>query len=198
MKILGLTGGSGTGKGTASAAFAALGCGIVDADACYRVLCDTCQPMLNEIQSVFSDVLLPDGKLNRKKLGTIVFADPDKLLQLNAVTHPYIRQAITNAFAAYEQAGCALCILDAPVLFEAKMDSLCDSTCAVLADREIRISRIMARDDIPEQYAAMRVDAQKKQGFYREKCDYIIQNDADLDNLYLQVRQIYHDMLRKE
>ena len=196
MKILGLTGGSGTGKSAASAAFTALGCGVIDADLSYRTLCDTCAPMLEEIQSVFFDVLSPEGKLDRKKLGAIVFADPAKLAQLNAITHPYIRQAARDAFAAHEQAGCALCIYDAPVLFEAGADALCDQTCAVLASRDTRIARIMARDMISKEYAALRIDAQQNDAFYRERCDYLIQNDADLDSLYAQVRRIYDDMLR--
>lgn len=196
MKILGLTGGSGTGKSAASAAFAALGCAVIDADASYRTLCDTCTPMLEKIQSVFLDVLSPDGKLDRKKLGAIVFADPDKLLQLNAITHPYIRQAAKDAFAAYEQQGYGLCIYDAPVLFEAGMDTVCDATCAVLANRETRIARIMARDMISQDYAALRIAAQPDDDFYRTRCDYVIQNDADLDALYEQVRRIYDDILR--
>ena len=90
MKILGLTGGSGTGKSAACTAFARLGCGVIDADATYRTLCDTCEPMLKEIQNVFGDVFSTDGKLDRKKLGAIVFADAQKLQQLNAITHPYM------------------------------------------------------------------------------------------------------------
>ena len=196
MKILGLTGGSGTGKSAAAAAFAALGCAVIDADAAYRTLCDTCIPMLKKIQSVFSDVLYPDGKLNRKKLGAMVFSDPDKLLRLNAITHPYIRQAAQEAFDRYKQEGCVLCIYDAPVLFESGMDTLCDCTCAVPAERETRIARIMGRDAITREYAALRIDAQPDDAFYRARCDYLIQNDADLDILYAQVRQIYDDILR--
>lgn len=196
MKILGLTGGSGTGKSAASAAFAQLGCGVIDADASYRMLCDTCKPMLDEIQSVFSDVLSTDGKLCRKKLGAIVFADRQKLLNLNAITHPYIRKAAQEAFAAFEAQGCRLCIYDAPVLFEGGMDNLCDKTCAVLAQRETRIARIMARDAITEQYAALRIDAQNPDSFYQERCDYIMYNDMDLADLYEQVRRIYDDILQ--
>lgn len=196
MKILGLTGGSGTGKSAASEAFAQLGCAIIDADAQYRGLCDSCTPMLDEIQSVFLDVLSPEGKLDRKKLGAVVFADPEKLLQLNAITHPYIRQAARDAFADFEARGYTMCIYDAPVLFEAGMDALCDKTCAVLAQRETRIARIMKRDNITPEYAALRIDAQKNDDFYHEKCDYIIRNDADLEELYAQVRQVYDDMLR--
>lgn len=197
MKILGLTGGSGTGKSAACTAFARLGCGVIDADATYRTLCDTCEPMLKEIQNVFGDVFSTDGKLDRKKLGTIVFADAQKLQQLNAITHPYIRQAARDAFAAYSKRGCLLCIYDAPVLFEGQMETLCDKTCAVLAARNTRIARIVARDAITEEYAALRIDAQKDDAFYRERCDYIVQNDADLDTLYTQVRKIYEDMVRK-
>lgn len=197
MKILGLTGGSGTGKSAACTAFARLGCGVIDADATYRTLCDTCEPMLKEIQNVFGYVFSTDGKLDRKKLGAIVFADAQKLQQLNAITHPYIRQAARDAFAAYSKRGCLLCIYDAPVLFEGQMETLCDKTCAVLAARNTRIARIVARDAITEEYAALRIDAQKDDAFYRERCDYIVQNDADLDTLYTQVRKIYEDMVRK-
>ena len=197
MKILGLTGGSGTGKSAACTAFARLGCGVIDADATYRTLCDTCEPMLKEIQNVFGDVFSTDGKLDRKKLGAIVFADAQKLQQLNAIPHPYIRQAARDAFAAYSKRGCLLCIYDAPVLFEGQMETLCDKTCAVLAARNTRIARIVARDAITEEYAALRIDAQKDDAFYRERCDYVVQNDADLDTLYTQVRKIYEDMVRK-
>ena len=197
MKILGLTGGSGTGKSAACTAFARLGCGVIDADATYRTLCDTCEPMLKEIQNVFGDVFSTNGKLDRKKLGTIVFADAQKLQQLNAITHPYIRQAARDAFAAYSKRGCLLCIYDAPVLFEGQMETICDKTCAVLAARNTRIARIVARDAITEEYAALRIDAQKDDAFYRERCDYVVQNDADLDTLYTQVRKIYEDMVRK-
>lgn len=196
MRILGLTGGSGTGKSAACTAFEQLGCGVIDADATYRALCDTCEPMLREIQTVFGNVFSTDGKLDRKKLGAVVFADPEKLQQLNAITHPYIRQAAKEAFAAWEARGCLLCIYDAPVLFEGKMETLCDKTCAVLAARDTRIARIMARDAITEEYAALRIDAQQSDAFYQERCNYVVQNDADLDALYAQVRRIYEDMVR--
>ena len=195
MKILGLTGGSGTGKSAVCTAFSQLGCAVIDADAQYRELCETCRPMLDEIQSVFLDVLSTDRKLDRKKLGSIVFADPQKLLQLNAITHPYIRQAARDSFAKFEAQGYRLCIYDAPVLFEAGVDAVCDKTCAVLANRETRISRIMQRDNISQEYAALRIDAQPNDMFYREKCDYIIQNDANLEQLYTHAQQIYDDIL---
>lgn len=76
------------------------------------------------------------------------------------------------------------------------METLCDKTCAVLAARDTRIARIMVRDAITEQYAALRIDAQQSDAFYRERCDYIVQNDEDLAKLYEQVRRVYEDMVR--
>lgn len=87
MKILGLTGGSGVGKSAAGAEFIAAGCGVLDADASYRELCNSCVPMLDKIRSVFGDSCFTNSNLNRKALGAIVFSDPDKLAQLNAITH---------------------------------------------------------------------------------------------------------------
>lgn len=196
MKILGLTGGSGVGKSAAGAEFLACGCGVLDADASYRRLCDTCRPMLDEIQSVFGNVLNTEGKLDRKKLGTVVFSDPDKLSQLNAITHPYIRQAALDAFAAMEAEGKQLCVYDAPVLFEAGADALCDCTAAVLAERDTRIARIMVRDGISYDYAALRIDAQHSDDWYRDRCDFCIVNNGDLDALRDQVHTVIHTILR--
>lgn len=197
MKILGLTGGSGVGKSAAGAVFTARGCGVLDADASYRELCDTCTPMLEEIQSVFHDVLTTDGKLDRKKLGALVFSDPEKLAQLNAITHPYIKQAARDAFARMEAEGVPLAVYDAPVLFEAQADAWCDVTAAVLADRETRIQRIMARDNISHEYAALRIGAQHDDEWYRSRCDFCLMNNGDLEALRQQVNTVIDTILSK-
>ncbi len=197
MKILGLTGGSGVGKGTAGRFFLTRGCGILDADASYRELCDHCLPMLEEIQSVFKNVLTTEGKLDRKKLGAQVFANPDKLAQLNAITHPYIKQAARDAFARMEADGIELAVYDAPVLFEAGADAWCDVTAAVLADRETRIQRIQKRDNISYEYAALRIDAQHDDEWYRSRCDFCLMNNGDLEALRHQVNTVIDTILSK-
>lgn len=197
MKILGLTGGSGVGKSAAGAVFTARGCGVLDADASYRALCDHCTPMLEEIQSVFFDILTTDGKLDRKKLGAVVFSNPEKLAQLNAITHPYIKQAARETFAEMQANGIELAVYDAPVLFEAGADAWCDVTAAVLADRETRIQRIMARDAISYEYAALRIDAQHDDDWYRSRCDFCLMNNGDLDALRIQVDTVIDTILRK-
>ena len=195
MKIIGLTGGSGVGKSAAGAEFIAAGCGVLDADASYRDLCEHCTPMLKEIRSVFGDSCFTNSNLNRKALGAIVFADSDKLAQLNAITHPYIRQAARDTFAKWEKEGREIAVYDAPVLFEAGMDALCDTTVGILADREIRIQRIMARDGITREYAALRIDAQHNDEWYRTRCDTILVNNGDLDALRAQVHTVIHSLL---
>lgn len=198
MKILGLTGGSGVGKGAASAHFIHLGCGSIDADAVYRRLCTDCRPMLDKLQFVFPNILFPDGSLNRKALGAIVFADPEKLMQLNGITHPYVRAETSRLLQEQWERGVPVCILDAPVLFESGFDDLCDATCGILASRDVRIARIIQRDGLTPEYAALRIDAQPTDDWYRDKCDYILTNDADLPALHRQVQAVYQQLLRKD
>ena len=195
MKIVGLTGGSGVGKSAAGAEFIACGCGVLDADASYYALCRSCQPMLDEIRSVFGDVCFTDSNLDRKKLGAVVFADPDKLAQLNAITHPYIQQAARDTFRVWERLGKPLCVYDAPLLFEAGMDALCDATVAIVADRETRIQRIMARDGIPRDYAELRIAAQHSDDWYRERCDFLLVNNGDLAALRAQIHLVIDTLL---
>ena len=153
--------------------------------------------MLEEIQSIFHDVLTTDGKLDRKKLGALVFSDPEKLAQLNAITHPYIKQAARDAFARMEAEGVPLAVYDAPVLFEAEANAWCDVTAAVLADRETRIQRIMARDNISHDYAALRIDAQHDNEWYRSRCDFCLMNNGDLEALRQQVNTVIDTILSK-
>lgn len=191
MKIIGLTGGSGVGKSAACAAFRARGCAVLDADAIYRELCRNSGAMLSQLQSVYGDILNTDGTLNRKKLGAIVFSDPKKLKLLNRITHPYIRNELNSRLQTHAAAGYTACICDAPVLFEAGIDRLCDTTVGVLSRYETRLARIMARDGISEHYAALRLDAQHEDAWYLQRCQYIIHNDGSLQELYTQVNTIY-------
>ena len=151
MRIIGLTGGSGTGKGTFAALLRDKGAGWVDADAVYRALCAENRDMLHQLDTTFDGVLDETGALNRPKLARIVFADPAKLQKLNEITLPYIRAASLDAMRA--QGDCPFVLYDAPTLFEAGVDDLCECIIGVLADTEVRVQRIMARDGLDEQAA---------------------------------------------
>ena len=146
MKIIGLTGGSGTGKGTVAARMRALGAGWVDADAVYRTLCAENREMLSALDTAFGGVTDVNGVLDRPKLAKIVFSDPAKLQQLNEITTPYIRKASLDAIHA--QSACPIVLYDAPTLFEAGADDFCDKIIAVLAPHDTRVARIIERDGL--------------------------------------------------
>ena len=189
MKIIGLTGGSGTGKGTVAARMRELGAGWVDADAVYRDLCAANREMLAALNAAFGGVTDETGALDRPKLAKIVFSDPEKLAKLNEITIPYIRAASLDAMQA--QADCPIVLYDAPTLFEGGVDDLCEKTIGVLADTETRVQRVMARDGISEEAARARILAQPDDGFYRARCDYILENNGDLAALWRETDALY-------
>ena len=177
MKIIGLTGGSGTGKGTVAARMREQGAGWVDADAVYRRLCAENREMLAALDAAFGGVLDGTGALDRPKLARLVFSDPDRLRELNRITNPYIRAASRAAIQA--QAACPIVLYDAPTLFEAGADDLCEKTVGV------------ARDGISEQAARARIRAQPDDGFYRARCDHILENNGDLAALWRETDALY-------
>ena len=198
VKILGLTGGSGTGKGAAAAAFAQLGIPAVDADAVYHQLLIENTAMLGEIAQRFGeDVLDSQGMLLRKKLGARVFGNPQALRELSAMTDPYILEACFARMEALAQQGAKMVLFDAPTLFQTGGNRYCDRVLSVLAPEEMRIQRIMQRDEVSREYAASRIYAQPKDDWYRERSDHILVNDGDLDELQKQVLDVW-ESLKKE
>ena len=194
MRIIGLTGGSGTGKGTFAALLRDKGAGWVDADAVYRTLCAQNREMLAALDAAFGGVLDGNGALDRPKLARIVFADPAKLRQLNEITLPYIRAASLDEMRA--QGDCPFVLYDAPTLFEAGADDLCERIIGVLADTEVRVQRIMARDGLDEAAARARIGAQPDADFYRARCDYMVENNDDLADLQRQADAILKDLCK--
>lgn len=193
MRILGLTGGSGTGKSTVSALLQQKGAGAVDADAVYRALCAENREMLTALERAFGPVLTREGALDRPALANIVFANPEALRRLNEITTPYIRAASMDAIRAL--ADRPLVLYDAPTLFETGADALCGDVIGVLADRETRVRRVMARDRLSEAAARARIGAQPPDGFYRARCRYLIQNNGALDELTRAVDALYMKLI---
>ncbi len=196
MKIVGITGGSGSGKGLVSKIMHELGAGWVDADVIYRKLCETDARMLKDIDNEFGGVLDKTGKLDRRKLAQIVFADSDKLKRLNEVSFPFIRDASMKEISLHSEKPFVL--FDAPTLFETGADVFCDDTVGVLVDKAIRIKRIIDRDGIEEAAARARIDAQPDEAFYRERCGHIITNSGSLASVRCQAEALFKELLRSE
>ena len=169
--ILGITGGTGCGKTTLLSCIAEQGGLILDCDAIYHRLLLTDREMLERISDRFPGTVV-DGLLERKKLGSLVFSDPQALLDLNAITHCAVKREVLRRLEERP----ALAAIDAIALFEGGLAQLCDVTVAVTAPEESRVRRLMARDGIPEDYARSRIAAQRPEGWFRERCDYVLCN----------------------
>ena len=195
MLVIGLTGPTGAGKGVVGAIFAAHGIPIVDADAVYHQLLIPPSACLNELVYTFGpQILTPSGTLDRRALGNIVFSDESQLRQLNTITHRYVMTSIRARLDQLRRDGVRAAVLDAPQLFEAEADKLCNVIVSVLADREIRLERIMTRDGIDREAAMRRILAQKSDEFFRKHSSYVIENNQSPDSILPAVQKILIEM----
>ena len=174
--IIGITGGSGSGKTTLLQMIRDRGGLVLDCDAIYHDLLKTDEGLLRAIENRFPGTVT-GGQLDRKKLGSIVFADENALLALNSITHTAVKREVLRRLEQKPD----LAAIDAIGLFEGGLAELCDVTVAVTAPEEMRIRRLMAREGISEEYAKKRIDAQHEEAWFREKCDYVLENDGSLD-----------------
>ena len=174
--IIGITGGTGCGKTTLLNQIRSLGGLVLDCDEIYHELLCSDAAMLAAIESRFPGVV-EEGMLNRKKLGAIVFADEKALLDLNRITHAAVKQEVLRRL----EKNPALAAIDAIGLFEGALAELCDVTVAVTAPTEMRIHRLMKRDGITEEYARSRIAAQHNADWFREQCNYVLENDGSID-----------------
>ena len=174
--IIGITGGTGCGKTTLLEMIRQHGGLVLDCDRIYHGLLQAGGEMVDRLAQRFPEAM-EDGILNRKKLGTIVFSDPAALADLNEITHSAVKAEVLRLLAGKP----ALAAIDAIGLFEGGLAELCDVTVAVTAPEEARIRRLMVRDSIPESYARARIAAQKKEDWFRQRCDYVLENDGELD-----------------
>ena len=194
--IIGLTGGSGTGKSTASRFFGERNFLIIDCDRLAREVCSPGEECLEEIKQTFGNgVIDTDGTLKRRVLAEIVFSDKDKLSLLNSITHKHIVFRIHNIL---EETRCKNAVIDAPLLFEAGLDSICDITLAVLSLPENRIERICKRDGISEKEANARISSQQDDSYYRERCTYIMENNGDVESLFEKLNEVFGGIDGKE
>ena len=191
--VLGITGGTGAGKTSALRAIEALGGQVIDCDAAYHEMLAENEELRNAINEKFPGVFRSDGSLNRRKLGEEVFARKDRMEQLNEIVFRFLVPEIERRVEALPD---GLYAIDAVNLLESGLDHLCDQTIAVTAPLELRVRRIMARDGITEQYARLRISAQKADEYYRSKCDCELTNSADTAEAFqADAQMFFHRMV---
>ncbi len=191
--IFGLTGGTGAGKTSALQALGELGGVILDADAIYHEMLRTDTALRQDIRASFGDVFDENGRLDRQKLGGVVFADEAALEKLNAVVYAHLRPEIARRMAGHDLVG-----LDAVNLIESGMDVICCRTVGITAPAELRVRRIMARDGIDEKYAKLRISAQKGDAYYRENCTDVLENRSDTPEEFRETAREFFIHLMKE
>jgi len=178
LTLIGLTGGSGTGKTTALLELEKFGALTIDCDAVYHELLENDRQLLGELEEAFPGTVA-GGRLERKALGARVFGDEKALARLNAITHRHISAEVERRLKDWAMRGGRLAAVDAVELISSGLAARCDLTVGVLAAEETRLRRIMARDAIGRDYALRRIRAQRSDAYYIANCDVVLYNDAD-------------------
>ena len=190
--VVGLTGPTGAGKSSVTAVAENLGFKIVDCDKLSRVAVEKGSEGLLAVVAAFGDEVLNDDKtLNRAVLAQKAFSTPENTELLNKTLLPYIMTLVKA------ELDCDLVLLDAPTLFESGADSLCNEVIAVISDEKTRLDRIMARDNIDEEAALLRIKAGKPDEFYIEKTNNIVYNDCELSVFNLKIQKLLTKLMEE-
>ena len=178
--VIGLTGPTGSGKSSASRIAEDFGFQVIDCDKTAREATQKGTEGLKALVSVFGEeILLSDGNLNRKALAALAFKDKLSTDLLNKTILPYIADLVIK------QASGRNTLLDAPTLFESGINKICNKTVAVLADKDIRLKRIIARDNLTLKEAETRINAGNDEDFFKKNADYVLYNNDD-ENAFLK------------
>ena len=184
--IIGITGSSGAGKTTVCKLLAEkYNIKIIDADGIARKLSKECTDYVKDIVQEFgNDIVDEKGRLRRKKLAEIIYLDKEKRQQLNQCTFKFIKKEIE---VQIKKANEEIIVIDAPLLFECELDKMCDKIIGVVSKKELQLDRIIERDNVGYEHATMRLKAQPDDAFYKRKCDIIIKNNGNIEDLKKQI-----------
>ena len=191
MKIVGLCGQSGSGKGLICSLFYELNIISIDTDRVYHDIISVDSACTRDLISAFGDKISLNPGINRKELAKIAFSSKENLKTLNSITHNHILKEVKSEIDRIRQEkrfdGI---IIDAPLLFESGFDKECDLTMAIIADTDTKIARIMNRDGITRDHAISRLTSQISDAELIRRCDYVIENNSDIDAIRKQVSEL--------
>ena len=193
MLTIGVTGPTGAGKTTLLRAAEARGAMVLDCDEIYHGLLARCPEMLDEIEARFPGSVENGGLLDTKKLGKLVFDDPQALADLERITHRHVRQEVEKRLEACDA---PFAVIDAIGLVESGLCKLCDETICVTAAPYARMRRIMKREGVSRDYARARIRAQKPDRFYIENCSHHIENNYPSVEAFYEAAGALLDMIK--
>lgn len=183
MKIIGLTGGIASGKSTVTRTLLDLGAIIIDSDELAHNIMKPYKPAWKDIVKIFgTEILNPDETINRDRLGQIVFNDPDKLRELNQITHWRIAERYKEDLRIIrKEKPEAIVVMEIPLLYETHAERICDEVWVVWVDRETQMERLMQRDGISREDAIKRIEAQMDLDEKARLADVVIDNRHSIE-----------------
>jgi len=195
MKVIGLTGGIGSGKSTVSGFLKELGAVIIDADEVgHEALKPGAEAWREAVVAFGKEILTPEGSIDRGKLGEIVFADPKALARLNRIMHPRISASVKAQVEQYRRRGEKVVVLDAPLLLEVGRPSLADEVDEVwvtIAPEATVLKRLKAKSGMSESEALARIRSQMPVSEKVKQADVVIDTDCPLDELREKVKKLW-------
>ena len=197
LTVIGITGGTGCGKTTALRELESMGALVIDCDALYHEMLEENTQMLSEIDRVFPGTVV-DGKLDRKALGATVFSNEAALTDLNSITHHYISVEVEKKLREWAMQGGKIAAVDAIALIESGLGKRCKAVIGIVAEKTIRIERIMKRDGISYEYALMRVAAQYPNEYFEQKCEYVLRNNGTETEFKRECKKLFKEVLKNE
>lgn len=192
--VIGLTGGIGSGKSTVAQILAELGCVVTNSDAVARDVLNEPEVTRQLVEWWGEGVLGKDGSPDRSRIASIVFNDPTERRRLEELVHPRVEQWRRQAFAAAPPEAPSL-VIDAPLLLEAGLDRECDAVIFVDAARDVRLARLWAERGWDEQELHRREDSQLPLDAKRNRADYVVVNNSDIERLRAEVRRILNEIV---
>jgi len=196
-RVVGLTGGMGSGKSTVSQIMAELGAVIIDADKVGHEAYQANTKTWQDVVAAFGkQVVAQDGSIDRKKLGAIVFGNPEQLERLNRVVHPRMFEMMKERIEQHRRQGIKVVVLDAAILFEANWTPLVDMIWVVIASEPVVVARAVARTGLPEDQIRARLHSQMSNEERIKRADKVIRNDGTIDELRVQVIDLCKQLSR--
>ncbi len=195
MVVIGLTGGPGTGKSTVASMLARRGAAVIDADRLgHQAYAPGTEGWEALVRTFGPEIVAPDGTIDRRRLGTLVFSDPEKLRQLNTIIHPIIRRMVTEQLEKFRREGVRVAVIEAALLFEAGWDDLVDEVWVTDAPPELAVARYAARTGLPEEEVRRRAAAQLDAREKVRRAHRMVDTSGSLADVERQVDRLWEEL----
>jgi len=196
MKVIGLTGGIGSGKSTVAQFLAELGAVVLDADKVGHVAFKPGTEAWLEVVAAFGrQILTPDGEIDRRKLGEVVFGNPEALLRLNQIMHPQIGKMVKAQLEEYRRQGVKIVVFEIPLLLETGGASLVGEVWVTVASESTVLRRLEERSGLSRQQSLARIRSQMSNEERVKHADAVINNDGSLDELKAKVKELWQKLV---